>query len=453
MKKSILIIIILVFVFSGLSQNVAFAASNAPEIIGESAILIDAKNGTVLYAKDEDALKEPASTTKMMTCLLALENLRLDQIVTIDAETPFTEGSRVYLIEGEQITVEHLIYALMLESANDAAVALAKEISGSVEEFAVLMNKRAKEMGAKNTTFINPNGLHLEGHNTTAYDLAMIAKTAMQNPEFRKFVSTYAYTIPATNKQPERFPYNTNRLLYDELTKVPVRGIMTPAKYEGVTGIKTGYTSHAGGCLVAGAERNGMELIAVTLKSTDPGRFGDCIAMLDYGFENYYSHKAVDASTAIEDVKVRRGKFNHVAAMIKEDRYLTLPKEASTSLITTKIVMDPSVTAPVKKGQQIGKIEIYEGSNVVGEVPVMAANAIKKGGLLSVYGIEDSVGAVIKKVVLTIVCTAVFFFLLILILRIRYVRRRNARRKRRAHEIAKARERKQRDLEQRRWPY
>jgi len=142
-----------------------------------------------------------------------------------------------------------------------------------------------------------------------------------------------------------------------------------------------------------------------------------------------------------------------VAAMIKEDRYLTLPKEASTSLITTKIVMDPSVTAPVKKGQQIGKIEIYEGSNVVGEVPVMAANAIKKGGLLSVYGIEDSVGAVIKKVVLTIVCTAVFFFLLILILRIRYVRRRNARRKRRAHEIAKARERKQRDLEQRRWPY
>ena len=452
--KRIVFISISVLITLWFLQTASYALTDPPEITAESAILIDAVTGDILYEKDKDAYKEPASTTKMITCLLALENLPLDKVVTVDSEAPFTDGSRIYLVEGEEITVEQLLYALMLESANDTAVALAKEISGSVEAFADLMNSRARELGAIKPSFKNPNGLHLEGHYATAYDLAMIAKGAMQNPEFRKIVSTVSYTIPATNKQPERgYIYTTNRLLYDAATKVPVRGIMTPAKYEGAIGIKTGYTSQAGGCLVAGAERDGTELIAVVLKSTDLGRFGDAIALLDFGFENYYTYKAVDKNTKVEDVKVSRGSVNYVPAKIEEDRYITLPTEASPSLVTTETVMDGNVTAPVSAGQKLGKIEIYEGGDIIGEVAVLAEQDIPGGMFLSRFGVEDSVSKAIYRYAATFAGAIVLLIVLYTALRVRYKLRRRAMRAKRAMEIAREREKKQLNREQRRWPY
>ena len=166
-------------------------------------------------------------------------------------------------MEGEQITVRDTLYGLMLESANDSAVALAKMISGSVSDFAVLMNAKAQELGALNSNFVNPNGLHEDEHLSTAYDMAMIAKYAMENPVFRDYVATYQYTVAATNMQETRYLYNTNRLLYDNINKVYVDRILRGCKYEGVTGIKTGYTSKAGGCLVAGAKRGETELIEI----------------------------------------------------------------------------------------------------------------------------------------------------------------------------------------------
>lgn len=232
-------------------------------LVGASAILIDADTGEVLYEKNKDEQHYPASTTKMMTAILAIENLDLNKNIPIDADTPFTEGSRMYLIEGETISGKDVMYGMMLDSANDAAVAFAKKVSGTVEDFAKLMNEKAKEVGAKNTHFVNPNGLHDEKHVTTAYDLAMIARYCMRNETFRHYVGTYHYVIPATNKQQERPMYNTNRMLYDEKTKVTVGGEQRGCKYEGITGIKTGYTSNAQGCLVASAKRGNMELIAV----------------------------------------------------------------------------------------------------------------------------------------------------------------------------------------------
>jgi len=438
---------------SAMFQTAAFAATNPPELIAETAVLIDATTGAVLYDKNKDALMEPASTTKMITGLLAIENLPMDRIVTIDAETPFTDGTRIYLEEGEEISVEHLVNALMIESANDTAVALAKEISGSVEDFAVLMNERARELGAKNPSFKNPNGLHLEGHLVSAYDLAMIAKGAMKNQKFREIVLTYKYTIPETNKKVERNIYNRNRLIYDEVTKVSVKGVMRPARYEGATGIKTGSTGQAGGCLVASAKREGTELIAVVLKSTDAGRYGDSIALLDYGFENYFTYKAVDSSQALEDLEVTRGAVNHVAIEIKEDSYMTLPVEASPELVTTEAVTDEIVTAPVEKGQQVGKIEIYEGGSLVGEVPIVAAESVAEGMFLSRFGVEDSVSAVVEKYVLIAAGAIAFFLLLIISLSIRQKLRRKALREKRAREIAEDRARKLRELEKRQWPY
>ena len=452
--KTLVYALIILSLSSGVRQPYSFAISNPPEINGETAVLIDARTGAILYEKDKDALREPASTTKIMTCLLALENLTLDTVITIDAESPFTGGSRIYILEGEELTVEQLLHALMLESANDTAVALAIAISGSVEEFVSLMNDRARRLGAKNPHFENPNGLHSPGHFASAYDLALIAQEALKNNDFRKLVTTISYTIPETNKQPERaYIYNTNRMLYDEATKVTVRGMMTPIKYEGVTGVKTGFTPQAGGTLVASAQRDGTELIAVVLASTDLGRFADCISLLDYGFDNFYTYMAVDSSVKLEDIKVKRGASRFTDVKISEDRYITLPGEASSSLVTTKIVIDEDVTAPVGEGQTVGKVEIYEGGERIGEVDVVALTEVPEGGFLSMFGIEDSVSEIINKTLIVLACVAAFLLFAYIILRVRRERRRKKRRAKRALEIARERERKRLETEQRRWPY
>ena len=456
MKKTVFILIF-VLIISGMPAflQTSSAAATAPtEITAETAILIDAKTGRILFEKNKDTLKEPASTTKIMTCLLTLENLPIDKILTIDAESPFTGGSKIFVIEGEEFTVEQLLYALMLSSANDVAVALAIAIAGSVSEFADMMNERAREMGAKRPSYKNPSGLHDPDHFASAYDLAVVAREAMRNPKFREIVSTVEYTIPATNKQPERdYIYNTNRLLYDQATRVPVKGVMRPAKYEGATGIKTGYTPQAGASLVSSAVRGDTEFIAVVLASADAARFGDSIALLDFGFENFYTHKAVDSSIPIEDVKVKRGVFNRVPVKIQEDIYITLPIEASVELIDTKIVMDDSAAAPVEAGQALGRVEIYEGSNLLGEVAVIAVSDIGEGMFLSRFGLEDSVSEKIKKYAIIIGCVLGAFVLAYIILAIRYERRRRNRRHERAMQIAMEREAKQREMEHRRWPY
>ena len=431
----------------------AYAAA-APEIIAEAGILIDGTTGQILYTKNENATLEPASTTKMITCLLAIENLEMDNVVTIDDETPFTEGSRIYLLEDEQITVENLLYALMLESANDAAVALAKEISGSTEAFAVKMNERAKELGATSTNFVNPNGLHTEGHLSTVHDLAMIAKGCMENETFRTLCSTYYHYIPATNKQDERHMYNTNRLLYDEKTLVPVNGVSVPAKYEGAVGIKTGYTSHAGGCLVAGAERDGTFLIAVVMKSTDAGRFGDSIALFDYGFASYHTVKAADITDDMGRASVKRGAVADVGLELAESAYVTLPIEASSSVLSTKLVLEDERTAPIKKGDELGRLEIYEGeSNLLTTVSVLAKEEVGEGTLLSVFGIENHTAYIIYIVAGVIVTLMLALTIAYIVLKRRQIRRRRERRAKRAMEIAKQRLEREKDITKRDWRF
>lgn len=427
----ILSIVLTVLVLINAAPVVSFGATEPPAILAETAIVIDAKTGQVLYDKNMNEQREPASTTKVITALLALENLDLNKTVTIDAETPFTEGSRVYLLEGENIRVEQLMYALLLESANDAAVALGKEIAGSVPAFADMMNQKAKELGAKNTHFVNPNGLHEEGHLTTAYDLAMIAKAAMKNEEFRKFVSTYRYVIPATNKQDTRYLYNTNRLIYDGHTKVLVNGVMRPAKYDGATGIKTGYTSHAGGCLIAGAKRGDTELISVVMKSTDEGRFADSIALLDYAFANYKSVKTMDAGTILGEIPVKHGSERKVQVVAKEDAYATLPIEASPSLVNTKIKLDEKVQAPVAKGQKVGEVEVYEGDRLLGKVDAITTADIPEGGILSIIGISDESAKVIERILASVLILVVLLFGAYVVLRRRQIRRRKLRRQER----------------------
>jgi D-alanyl-D-alanine carboxypeptidase (penicillin-binding protein 5/6) len=265
MKQFMTIFLSILFILGSLSCT-SYASPLSPVITAPSAILMDADTGDILYQKNPHDLMYPASTTKIMTAILTLEHTNLNDNVTIDKDTSFTGGSRLYLAEDEVLTVEQLLYAMMVESANDAAVALAKHISGSVEDFSNLMNERAKQLGAKNTHFVNPNGLPDDNHITTAYDLAVISKYAMTLPKFQEIVQTPYYEISPTNKQSElRYLTNSNRFLWgtgSRRNQIYYKDKWVNIKYDIVDGIKTGYTVQAQQCLVTSAKKMGIGSLA-----------------------------------------------------------------------------------------------------------------------------------------------------------------------------------------------
>ncbi|MBQ8861613.1 MAG: D-alanyl-D-alanine carboxypeptidase, partial [Clostridia bacterium] len=222
----------------------------ALSVSAQSAVLIEAESGKIIYEKDAHTRRGMASTTKIMTALCAIESLPLDTVVTVPQEAAGVEGSSVYLKAGEKLTLENLLYALMLQSANDAAAAVAIATAGSIEGFAELMNAKAAELGLRDTHFENPHGLDGAEHYTTAYELAKIAAHALENEDFARIVSTVKHTVPATESSPARTLVNHNRLL---------------RTYDDIVGVKTGFTKKCGRTLVSAAEREGVRLICVTL--------------------------------------------------------------------------------------------------------------------------------------------------------------------------------------------
>ena len=250
-----------------------------PSIEGQSAVLMDAVTDTILYSKNANDKLYPASITKIMTALLACENLDMDDTITMSQEAAYgieSGSSSIYAETDEVFTVEQALMALMLESANEMALAIAEKTSGSVKKFVELMNQRAAQLGCKNTHFNNPNGLPDETHYTTASDMMKIAKAAWYNPLFRKFVTTQTYEIPPTSKQPEtRYLLNHHKMMEGQ-----------SYAYDGVLGGKTGYTNDAGSTLVTYAKRGNSILIAVVLNSTN-GAFLDTASLFDYGFDNF----------------------------------------------------------------------------------------------------------------------------------------------------------------------
>lgn len=261
--------IILLAVPAHCAASAAGPYGQPPRIRVGAAALLDPVTGQLLYGHNAFRTMAPASTTKIMTCLLAVERCGLDDVVTVSSRAAGTGGAHIGLRAGQLIRVQDLLFGLMLKSGNDAAVALAEHVAGSVEGFADLMNGRARELGALATTFRNPHGLTQPGHLTTAYDLALIARTAMDNPLFRAIVSSRERQIGSLDPAWTRLISSTNRLLW---------------VYEGAEGVKTGTTDAAGKCLVASATRDARRLIAVCLRAQD--RFGDTARLLDYGFEH-----------------------------------------------------------------------------------------------------------------------------------------------------------------------
>lgn len=346
-----------------------------PEVTAPSAILIDAETGKVLYEKNADEKRYPASTTKIMTGLLAVEYGKMDETVTVDTNPPLVEigSSQIYLVPGEQLTMEQLLYALMLESANDAAVAIAEHISGTVEEFARLMNSRAKELGASSTNFVNPNGLHDDNHYTTARDLSLLAKHAMTLQKFRDVVKEVKYTIPKTNKQEERnYITNSNKLIWK---------IYDQFRYEYATGIKTGYTTKAKQCLVGSAKKEDLELISVVMGAEGQNVYKDTVALFEYGFENFQKVDILKKDQIVTTVSVNNGeeKINLLAA---EDYSMVL-SESERENLRTEIETRAELKEPIRKNEVLGEIIIYADEKEVKRIELLSSveiEAPKKSG-------------------------------------------------------------------------
>lgn len=322
--------------------------ASAIDVSATSAVLIDADTGEVLYEKNAHTSAQIASTTKIMTALVVLENCSPDEVVTVTAESVGVEGSSMYLKAGEQLTVRELLYGMMLTSGNDAAVALACHTAGSEEGFVKLMNDKAQELGLKNACFKNPHGLTAEGHGCTAYELALITKAAVKSKLFCDIVSTKHLSVAG------RFLTNHNKML--EL-------------YDGASGVKTGYTRAAGRTLVTFAERDGMRLIAVTLNAPDD--WDDHCNMLDYGFNSY--KKLLNANAEYAKLNVISGVSDSVGVKPEADYGIML--EAGDEL-ETKVELPGFVYAAVVKGNRAGCVKIYVNSELKAEVGLVYTQSV-----------------------------------------------------------------------------
>lgn len=355
----------IIFLLVLLVCQVSWAWAGEPQINGETAVLIDAKSGKVLYGKEENKKMYPASTTKILTALIALERANLQDVVTIGPNPSKAGGTSMWLQPGEKLTLEELLYALLLNSANDAGVAIAEHIAGSVEAFAEIANNRAKELGALNTHFVNPHGMPNKDHYSTAYDMALIGRAAMQNAKFRTIVGTVNHQVSRADSEAQKYLFNHNKLIWSK-----------QFGYKGATGIKTGYTVEAGQCIVASAERDGQELIAVVLRSEGSNIWTDASKLLDYGFANFTTHQLVSRGKIMANLPVQYGK-DTVNLLAKDDFYYTFTKQSSTNLqISTEPVEE--VSAPVTKGQVLGAVVIRDGEKEVGRVDLVAAQAVER---------------------------------------------------------------------------
>lgn len=342
----------------------------------KSAILVDAGTGEVLYEKNPDQKLAPASMTKMMTAILVVENLDMDDIVTVSKYVTTIDGSALGLKKGEKITVEDLFNVMLVYSANDCAVALAEAVSGSVEEFSELMNKRAKELGCTGSNFLNPNGLNVKGHYSTAQDMAKIARKAMEYEEIRNAVKQTTYQTHKTNKRKVLTVGTTDRLLFDTYSWINVNGRSTHPYYKYAVGIKTGYTPQAGGCLAAKAVKGKEEYISIVIKSTAFDRFADTIELLEYGFDNFDSYMAVEEDYS-EIAPVKKGKKNNVEAGAKNGISTCISCEEDKDKIKSVIAWEEN-KAPIAEGQKVGTITVMKDEKEIGKTDLIAMESVEK---------------------------------------------------------------------------
>ncbi len=345
---------------------VVYAAESEPKISATSAILVEASTGRIIYEKNANEERAPASMTKMLTCIIALEKLTPYEEILLSNEAIMTEDNTLRWEPLDSVAAKDMITAVMLVSENGGAVALAQAVSGSVSDFADLMNKKAREIGCKNSNFVNPNGLPNPSHYSTAADMARIAVYCMKNPDFRKIVETKRTSIKwIYPKEKWSELNNTNELL---------------GKFKGANGIKTGWTRAAGGCLAASAKRGDVELIAVVMNSTDMDtRFDDATKLLNYGFERVRMVEAIDAERVDKKVFVRDGEQATVHVGLDENLMFPLMAGEDTKLLQVTYDLPKIVDAGISEGQILGEAVLRYDGKPVARVPLVARENIAEG--------------------------------------------------------------------------
>ncbi len=358
------------------TDDTSFTDPQAPAVSAQSAVVMDLTSGRILYEKKKDAKVYPASTTKIMTALLGIEYGQLDRNITVGGEAIGVEGSSIYLKAGETMSLEDLLYGAMLRSGNDAATAIAmaigeemedsagtatvkktaagtaaEPVSSSVERFVALMNQRAQQIGAVNTHFANPTGLHDENHYTTAYDMALIGRTAMLNPAFSVIAGAENWTA---QRQEDRDPYfyNKNKVVH---------------QYDGGTGVKIGYTKATGRTLVASSERDGRKLICVVMNA--PDWFNDAYRLMDYAYETFESAEIAAKGQRLSQVAVEGGVRDSVWVGVR-DSVTCLVRPAERDNIGVAYAVTEPVKAPLRRGDQAGLLHIYVSGQYVYSVPL-----------------------------------------------------------------------------------
>jgi D-alanyl-D-alanine carboxypeptidase (penicillin-binding protein 5/6) len=328
------------------------------KLTARSAIVMDTVTGQILYERDIDARRYPASTTKMMTLIVALEHGKLDDIVTVSKNAEGVEGSTLWLVQGDKIPLGELLTGMMMHSGNDATVAVAEHIAGSVPAFVRMMNDKAEELGANSTHFMNPNGLPDEKHYTTAYDLAKIAAYGYSLPHFEEIVGKQEALYDWV-KDPAKKLRNENQMLW---------------LYRGANGVKTGYTDAAGRCLVSAARRDGMQLVAVVLDSYY--MWNDSIALLDYGFQNAHPKTLVKKGEVVAKVDVADGRHDELE-LVAAESLVAVEKTGETAKVERKVEVPREVAAPIKKGDVIGKVICYYDGKAQGSIYLLAAQDVE----------------------------------------------------------------------------
>lgn len=336
------------------------AAAVELPLTSRAALLMEKTTGQILFAQNEHEKLEPASVTKIMTLLLTMDAidsgaLAYDDVVTVSANAAGMGGSQVFLAEGEQITVEELLKCVCVSSGNDAAVALAEKVAGVTELFVEQMNNRARGLGMDDTHFVNPTGLTAEGHVTSAHDIALMSRELLtKHPNIRSFTTIWTDSI----RNGTFDLANTNKLI---------------RRYDGATGLKTGYTASAGYCISATAEREGMELIAVVMKGeTADKRNADAKALLNYGFSAYALVSAAPEEP-LPALPVTMGETDSVSLTLPPDALTAVVEKAQAAALERRIDLPESLPAPVRQGQQVGTLTLCSGDTELVTVPILAA--------------------------------------------------------------------------------
>lgn len=385
LKKLIVYIFLIVLCINFIFPfSISLATEDNVSVNAPVALLMDSATGKIIYEKDAYKRMYPASTTKIMTAILALENCNLNDVAKVSYNAIFTVPvgySNANLQLDEELTIEQLLYVLLIPSANDAANVIAEHVAGSVDSFATMMNTKAVELGCKDTHFVNANGVHDENHYSTAYDLALIGRYAMKNETFRKIVSTTRYTLPVTNKydKTDRIFVSTNKLVNNKSGQF----------YEYATGIKTGYTNAAKNCIVASAKKDSLELISVILyasndSATSTNKFNDCKTLFDYGFE-HYTNKLMCVKDAVYKVMSPSNaskKTNSLNILYEDNVNVFINKSDFYTDFSPEVELN-KLKAPIAKGTVVGKIS-YTIDDIKYTTNLIAGQDIESNSIFSV---------------------------------------------------------------------